>query len=77
MKHLTIREVPDEVYTVIKEQAEKNHRSIQEQVRLVLEKESRLRRGDFLAAARRWRIKLKGRDLGNTVADIRSGRNRR
>ena len=77
MKTLTVREVPDEVYTVIRREAEANHRSIQEQVRHVLAKEARLRQGGFETAARRWRTKLAGRALGNTVADIKSGRERR
>jgi len=77
MKTLTVREVPDEVYTVIRREAEANHRSIQEQVRHVLAKEARLRQGGFTAAARRWQKKLAGRALGGTVADIKSGRERR
>lgn len=77
MKTLTVREVPDEVYTVIRREAEANHRSIQEQVRHVLAKEARLRQGGFRAAARRWQKKLAGRALGDTVADIQSGRERR
>lgn len=77
MKTLTVREVPDEVYTVIRREAEANHRSIQEQVRHVLAKEARLRQGGFAAAARRWQKTLAGRTLGDTVADIKSGRERR
>ena len=77
MKTLTVREVPDEVYGVIKQEAEANHRSIQEQVRYVLAKEARLRNGGFGAAAKKWRTKVAGRPMGDTVADIREGRNRR
>lgn len=77
MKTLTIREVPDEVYAVIRREAESGHRSIQEQVRYVLAKEARLREGGFRQAAATWRRKLAGRKLGDTVADIRSGRARR
>jgi plasmid stability protein len=77
MKHLTVREVPDEVYAAIKEQAGENHRSIQEQVRYVLEKEARLRRGGFLEAAHTWRRKVAGRALGDSAADVRAGRERR
>ena len=77
MKTLTVREVPDEVYAVIRREAERNHRSLQEQVRQVLEKEARLRQGGFEAEVARWRRALAGRALGGTVADIRSGRGRR
>jgi plasmid stability protein len=77
MKTLTVREVPDAVYTVLKEEAATTGRSLQEQVRWILAKEARLRQGGFLDAARRWQRRTAGRDLGDTVADIRAGRNRR
>ena len=77
MKTMTVREVPDEVYAVIRREAEANHRSLQEQVRYVLEKEARLRDGGFASAARQWRSKLAGRKLGDAVQDIRAGRARR
>ena len=77
MKTLTIREVPDAVYTVLKEEAKTSGRSLQAQVRWVLEKETRLRKGGFLGAARHWRRKLAGQDLGDTVADIHEGRSRK
>jgi len=77
MKTLTVREVPDVVYAVFKEEAEANHRSLQEQVRWVLAKETRLRKGGYLKAARRWQRRFTGRVLGDTVADIRAGRERR
>lgn len=77
MKTLTVREVPDEVYAVIREEAATNQRSIQEQVRYILSKEARLRRGGFGTAARQWRAKLAGREMGDTVKEIREARERR
>ena len=77
MKTLTIRDVPDEVYEAICAQAEAGHRSIQQQVRQILEKEARLRGGGFLQAAEKWRAKFAGRKMGGTVQDIRAGRARR
>lgn len=77
MKTLTIREVPDAVYTVLKEEAATNCRSLQEQVRWVLTKETRLQRGGFMGAARRWQRAMAGRALGDTAADIRAARERR
>lgn len=77
MRTLTVREVPDEVYAVLKLEAEATHRNLREQVRWVLAKEVRLRTGGFLDAARRWQCKLSRRALGGTVADIRAGRARR
>ena len=77
MKTLTVREVPDEVYAALKDEAETNCRSLQAQVLWVLAKETRLRKGGFLGAARRWQRKLSGCELGDTVADIRAGRERK
>lgn len=77
MKTLTVREVPDEVYAVIRHEAETNQRSIQEQVRYILAKEALLRQGGFGAAARQWRAKLASRNLGDTVKEIREARARR
>ena len=77
MKTLTVREVPDAVYAVLKEEAAANNRSLQEQVRWVLAKETRLRKGGFMGSARRWQRRLTGRELGDTVAEIRAGRERR
>ena len=62
--------------TVLREEAAMNNRSLQEQVRWVLAKETRLRQGGYLEAARRWQRKFAGRTLGDTVADIRAGRDR-
>ncbi len=77
MKTLTVREVPDEVYGVIRQEAEANHRSIQEQVRYILAKETRIRRGGLAALSSKSRNKFAGRDLGDTVAEIAAGRARR
>ena len=77
MKTLTVREVPDAVYAVLKEEADANCRSLQAQVRWVLTKETRLHKGGFLEGVRRWQRRLAGRKLGDTVADIRAGRDRR
>jgi plasmid stability protein len=76
MKTMTIREVPDAVYEVIRAGAAAHRRSIQEEVRFILDKEAHLRRGAASDAARRWRERLEGRPLGNSVADIRAGRER-
>ncbi len=77
MKNMTIREVPDDVYAVICREAKENHRSIQDQVRHILAKEARLRHGGMLKAMHRWRERTAGRDLGDTVTDIRKARNRK
>lgn len=76
MKTLTIREVPDEVYTILKEQARSSNRSLQAQILWVMTKEARLHKGGFMSVAQQWRRKLSSRNLGDTVADIHAGRER-
>jgi len=76
MKTLTIREVPDVVYTTLRECAVKNRRSLQQQVVFMLEREADLIRGSHADRLLRWRQRLAGRKLGNIVADIRRERDR-
>ena len=76
MKALSIRNLPDDVYEALKALAAANHRSMQEQVRCIVERETRLASGPGLAAARAWRLRLAGRTLGNTVEDVRQDRAR-
>lgn len=76
MKTLTIREVPDEVYAVLKEQAQSSNRSLQAQILWIMAKEVRLHKGGFMNAAQQWRHKLSDRNLGDTIADIHAGRER-
>jgi len=76
MKTLTVREVPDMVYAVLKETTQTHGRSLQAQILWVLEKETRLVPGAFTEHARRWRRRFAGRNLGDSVADIRAGRER-
>jgi plasmid stability protein len=78
MKTLTIREVPDDVYAVICRDARAGHRSIQEQVRLVLTREAQLSSGeDFLKAAEKCRRRFADRRLGPMASTIREERERR
>jgi len=76
MKALSIRNLPDDVYEAMKTMAAANHRSMQEQVRCMIEREVRWVNGPGLAAARAWRTRLAGRDLGDTVKDVRQDRAR-
>lgn len=76
MKALSIRNLPDDVYDALKAMAAANHRSMQEQVRCIIEREARLVAGPGLATAREWRMKLAGRSLGDTVDDVRQDRAR-
>ena len=76
MKALSIRNLPDDVYEALKAMATANHRSMQEQVRCMIEREARLVAGPGLATARAWRGRLAGRSLGDTVDDVRRDRAR-
>ena len=76
MKALSIRNLPDDVYEALKAMAVANHRSMQEQARCLIERETRLAAGPGLAAARAWRLRLAGRSLGDTVEDVRQDRAR-
>lgn len=76
MKALSIRNLPDDVYESLKAIAAANHRSMQEQVRYLIEREARLASGPGLAEARAWRSRLAGRKLGDTVEDVHRDRAR-
>lgn len=76
MKALSIRNLSDEAYEALKTMAAANHRSMQEQVRSMIEREMRLAASPGLAAARAWRLRLAGRELGDTVNDVRQDRAR-
>ncbi|MFH1044978.1 MAG: plasmid stabilization protein [Pseudomonadota bacterium] len=76
MKALSIRNLPDDVYEALKAMAAANHRSMQEQVRCIIERETRLAASPGVASARSWRERLAGRKLGDTVEDVRQDRAR-
>lgn len=74
MRALSIRNLPDDVYEALKAMAAANHRSMQEQVRCIIEREARLSSGPTLSVAQTWRTRLSGRKLDDTVADVRQDR---
>ena len=74
MKSISLRNVPDNVYKALQEMARENHRSLQEQIKYLLEQEAGLVRGSPLAAASNWRKRLKGREFRDTVKMIRQDR---
>jgi len=76
MKALSIRNLSDEAYEALKAMAAANHRSMQEQVRSMIERETKLAASPGLAVARAWRLRLAGRELGDTVNDVRQDRAR-
>jgi len=76
MAILTIRDVPDDLYALLKQLAVRNRRSLQQEAIVQLE-HARSRAGDSpVERARVLRAQLAGRDLGDTVKDIREDRAR-
>lgn len=76
MKAISVRNVPDHIYSGLQIIAKKNRRSLQEQIKLILEQEVELGNRSFLAAAADWRKRLEGRDLSDTVKTVRKDRER-
>ncbi len=76
MKAISVRNVSDDIYLALQEMAEKNRRSLQEQVKHVLEREVRIVQGAPLAKADEWRKKLQGRQFPDVVELIREDRSR-
>ena len=76
MKALTIRGVDEQTYRGLREMAKANQRSLQAQVRLILEREVQLVQDSQSHQAEEWRQKLVNRSWGNIVDDIRRERER-
>ena len=76
MKTLTVRNVPDTVYSELADWARESHRSLQEQVRHLLEEDVRLRGVSVMESAQAYRAKMVSRELGNVVDDVREDRHR-
>ncbi len=76
MKAISIRNVPEDVYARLQEMAKKNRRSLQEQIKLILEQEVTLNKRSFLTNAAEWRKKFQGRQFKDTVKDVRKDRQR-
>ena len=76
MKAISIRNVPDQLYAGLQAMAKKNRRSLQEQIKLILEQEVKLSNRSFLAGAAEWRRRLEGRNQSDTVKLVREDRER-
>ena len=76
MESISLRNVPNDVYTALQEIARANHRSLQEQIKCILEQEVRLVKGSQLAKAATWRKRFSGRKFSDTVKMIRQDRER-
>ena len=75
-KVLTVRNVPDDVYDALKNLADQHGRSLQQQLLVMLELSKIFDRSSPVSQARSLRAKLEGRALGDTIAELRSERDR-
>jgi len=76
MKALTIRNVDEQVYRRLQEMAKMNRRSLQAQIKLILEREVQLTQGSHIQKIQEWRQRLADRPWGDIVSDIRRERER-
>jgi len=76
MKALTIRGVPDDLYRCIAARAQRNRRSLQQEALALLERVRAFELDDSLARAQAIRGRLAGRQLGDTVREVREERER-
>lgn len=77
MKALTIRGLSDKTYDALVKLASKSGRSLQQQARLILEREGNIQRIGMLRRAKTWRDRLKGRKWNNISSEIRKERESR
>lgn len=76
MPSLSLRGLSDQTYEGLRQLALRNHRSMQEQVRLLIEREVRYAQVGAVERARQWRAVLAGRHFSDLAADIQADRNR-
>ncbi len=76
MSAISIRNIPESTYQALKDMAARSERSLQEQVRYLLEQEVKLVSRSSLDEARIWRKRLQTRKHLNVVDMIREDRSR-
>lgn len=76
MKAISLRNVPENVYAGLQLMAKQNRRSLQEQIKLILEQEVKLANRSFLTKASAWRKRFAGRKLEDAVKAVREDRDR-
>ena len=76
MKTLTIRNIPNDLYSIIGRVAQRNRRSVQQQLLVILDKMRMLDSESPLDKAAAIRERLAGRALGNTIKEICEERSR-
>ena len=76
MPSLSVRGLSVEAYEGLRELSARNHRSMQEQVRLLIEREVALAQPGILERAAAWRQRLAGRDFSHVLDQLRADRER-
>lgn len=76
MKNVTIRNVPDDLYSLLNDLARRNRRSIQQQLLVILDRVRMLQGEPPGVKAAAMRQKLSTRNLGDTVKELREERAR-
>ncbi len=72
----SLRGLSDQVYEGLRQLAIRNHRSMQDQVRFLIEREVRYSQVGPVERARQWRSVLAGCNFSDLAADIQVVRNR-
>ena len=76
MSALSLRGLSQDIYDGIKAMAAQNHRSMQEQARLLIEREVRLHQPGDMERARNWRERMRDRPMPQLLEDLRTDRDR-
>lgn len=76
MRQMTIRNIDDDVYRRLRERARVSHRSMEAEVRAILQQAARPDRAEIARRAAAMRAGLAGRYTGDVTAEIREDRDR-
>jgi plasmid stability protein len=77
MPHLLVRDLDARTMARLKKRAEEHQRSLQGEVRAILQAAAtKMTRKEFVAATERWQLLFKGRRFSDSAALIRRDRNR-
>ncbi len=76
MPQLTVRNIDQRVYRRLKDRARVNHRSLEAEVRVILDQAVLADRTEVVRRAAAMRARLAGRYSGDVTAEIREDRDR-
>ena len=74
MAQVLVRNLPAETVALLKERAQRHRRSLQAELREILEEAAKPPRGDWRAALERLDLRLTGRTLSDSTELIRQDR---